>query len=158
MEQYVIPSANPWMWLVVLCLTTSCQTSGPSEQPPSSVAKATNKVPASSVMAKIAPPIRHVVQRMQDDGVTGQNVAARTTTSYSNPLVRVDARGRIHTAIRVTHVDPQVVSDLQAAQVELDQTAGQDTMQGWIPFDRVEQVAALAFVRDLRPPRYAIHR
>jgi hypothetical protein len=110
------------------------------------------------VIANIAPPIRHVLQRMQDDGVTGQNVAARTATSYSNPLVRVDALGRIHTAIRVTSVDPQVVSGLQAAQVEIDQTAGQDTIQGWIPFDRVEQVAALSFVRGLRPPRYAIHR
>lgn len=158
MEQYVIPPANPWMWLVVLCLTTSCQTSVPSEQSPSSVAMATNKAPASSVMAKIAPPIRHVLQRMQDDGVTGQNVAARTTTSYSNPLVHVDALGRIHTTIRVTSVDPQVVSDLQAVQVEIDQTAGPDTIQGWIPFDRVEQVAALSFVRGLRPPRYAIHR
>ena len=158
MEPYVIPPANPWMWLVVLCLTTSCQTSVPSEPPPSSVAMATNNAPASSGMAKIAPPIRHVLQRMQDDGVTGQNVAARTTTAYSNPLVRVDALGRIHTAIRVTQVDPQVVSGLQAAQVEIDQTAGQDTIQGWIPFDRVEQVAALSFVRDLRPPRYAIHR
>jgi hypothetical protein len=72
--------------------------------------------------------------------------------------VRVDALGRIHTAIRVTRVDLQVVSGLQAAQVEIDQTAGQDTIQGWIPFDRVEQVAALSFVRGLRPPRYAIHR
>jgi hypothetical protein len=119
---------------------------------------ATNKAPAAGVMAKIAPPIRHVLQRMQDDGVTGQNVAAHTTASYSNPLVRVDALGRIHTTIRVTSVDPQVVSGLQAAQVDIDQTAGQDTIQGWIPFDRVEQVAALSFVRDLRPPRYAIHR
>ena len=158
MEQYVIPPANPWMWLVVLCLTTSCQTTPPSEQPPSSVARATNKAPISDVMAKIAPPIRYVLRRMQDDGVTGQNVAARTTTSYSNRLVRVDAMGRIHTVIRVTGVDPQVVSGLQAVQVEIDQTAGQDTIQGWIPFDRVEQVAALSFVRDLRPPRYAIHR
>jgi hypothetical protein len=60
--------------------------------------------------------------------------------------------------IRVISFDPQVVSDLQAENVYIEQTAGQDTIQGWIPFDRVEQVAALSFVRDLRPPRYARHR
>jgi hypothetical protein len=119
---------------------------------------ATNKMPAANVMAKIAMPIRQVVQRMQDDGVTGENVAARPTTSYSNPLVHVDALGRIHTMIGVTRVDPHVVSGLQAAQVQIEQTAGQDTIQGWIPFDRVEQVAALSFVRGLQPPRYAMHR
>ena len=119
---------------------------------------ATNKAPLPGATAKIAPPIRYVLRRMQDDGVTGQNVAARTTTSYSNHLVHVDALGRIHTVIRVTSVDPQIMSGLQAAQVQIDQTAGQDTIQGWVPFDRVAQVAALSFVRDLRPPRYAIRR
>jgi protein gp37 len=119
---------------------------------------ATTKTPVSDVTAKIAAPIRHVLQRLRDDGVTMQNVAARTTTSYSNRLVRVDALGRVHAVIRVISFDPQVVSDLQAENVYIEQTAGQDTIQGWIPFDRVEQVAALSFVRDLRPPRYAIHR
>lgn len=108
---------------------------------------------------KVASLIRDVVQRMHDDGVTPANVATRSTTDYSNPFVRVDARGRIHTVIVVTQVTPEVISDLRALQVQEIQThAGQTIIQGWVPFDRVVTVAALPFVHHIRPPRYARRR
>jgi hypothetical protein len=108
---------------------------------------------------KIASLIRDVVQRMHDDGVTSANVATRATTAYSNPFVRVDAGGRIHTDITVTRVTPEVMADLRALQVQHLQThASQTTIQGWVPFDRVATVAALPFVQHLRPPRYAMRR
>ena len=99
------------------------------------------------------------MQRMHDDGVTPANVAARSATDYSNPLVRVDARGRIHADMTVTRVTPDVMADLRALQVhDLKTHAGQTIIQGWVPFDRVVTVAALPFVRHIRPPHYAMRR
>jgi hypothetical protein len=106
-------------------------------------------------MAKIAAPIRDTIQRLMDAAET----SSQPTASYTHPLVRVDASGRIQTDILVTSVDAQVVSALRASRVQVEQThADQQTVQGWIPFDRVEAVAALPFVRYIRPPRYATRR
>jgi len=149
-------------WLLV-GLITSCQipaaphrTSSPDATPPPIVVPDKTDEQTNT---KIASLIRDVVQRMHDDGVTSANVATRATTAYSNPFVRVDAGGRIHTDITVTRVTPEVMADLRALQVQHLQThASQTTIQGWVPFDRVAMVAALSFVHHIRPPRYAMRR
>lgn len=142
------------MGLLVL-LIMSCQAPVASDRTPSPDAVPTK----TSESLKIASLIRDVMQRMHDDGVTPANVATRSATDYSNPFVRVDAEGRIHTDIAVTQVTPQVIADLRALRVHHIQAhAGQMTIQGWVPFDRVVTVAALPFVHYIRPPRYATRR
>lgn len=148
---------------LVILLMTSCQvpaasdrTAAPDAPSPPVVASAKTNEQAT---LKIASLIRDVMQRMRDDGITPANVATRSATDYSNPFVRVDARGRIHTDITVTQVTPEIMADLRASQVQNLQThAGQTIIQGWVPFDRVVTVAALPFVHDIRPPRYAMRR
>ncbi len=128
-------------------------------QPSAPASPAAHPPPPSAGAAKIASPIRSVVQRMHDEGVTAANATTRTPTAYSNLLVRIDAMGRIHTDILVTHVDDRVVAALRAAQVRVEKAhTAADTVQGWIPFHRVEAVADLPFVRSIYPPRYAIRR
>jgi len=96
---------------------------------------------------------------MQQDGMTAANVTTRHAERYSTPLVRVDARGRVHTAILVTTFDAQVEAVLTTHQVSLEQADAQARLvQAWIPFDRLATVAALSFVRYLRPPSYASRR
>jgi hypothetical protein len=96
---------------------------------------------------------------MQQDGVTAANVTARQAERYSTPLVRVDAQGRVHTAILVTTFDAQVESALTTPQVSIEHVDAQARLvQAWIPFDRLATVAALPFVRYLRPPSYASRR
>jgi hypothetical protein len=93
---------------------------------------------------------------MRADGVTAANVAIRDAASYANPLVRVDATGRIHTAVWVTHLQEHMVAELRRFQMDIERTdARQGVVQGWIPFHRLEEVAALSFVQHVRPPRYA---
>jgi hypothetical protein len=73
--------------------------------------------------------------------------------------MRIDGAGRVQTDIIVTRVDDEVMSALRAAQVQVEQSnAKQQTIQGWIPVNRVEAVAALPFVRHIRPPSYAMRR
>jgi hypothetical protein len=108
---------------------------------------------------KIASLIRDVVRRMRDDGITPANVASRSAAAYSNAFVRVDTRGRIHADMTVTGVTSEVIADLRALQVHhIQSQAGQTIVQGWVPFDQVERVAALPFVHHIRPPRYAMPR
>ncbi|ETX03266.1 MAG: hypothetical protein ETSY2_33880 [Candidatus Entotheonella gemina] len=149
-------------WLMVL-LMTSCQVPAASDRTEPSDATAPPVVASAKTneqaALKIATLIRDVIQRMHDDGVTSANVATRSAMDYSNPFVRVDAGGRIHTDITVTRVTPEVMADLRASQVHNLQThAGQTIIQGWVPFDRVVTVAALPFVHHIRPPRYAMRR
>ncbi|ETX02371.1 MAG: hypothetical protein ETSY1_03860 [Candidatus Entotheonella factor] len=149
-------------WLVIL-LMTSCQapvasdrTASPEAPTPPVVASAK---PSEQATMKIASLIQDVIQRMRDDGLTPANVATRSAADYSNPFVRVDAQGRIHTDMTVTQVTPEIMADLRALQVQnLKTHAGQTIIQGWVPFDRVVTVAALPFVQHIRPPRYAMRR
>jgi len=149
-------------WLL-LGLLTSCQAPAASHRPPAAAAAppliAVAEKTDAPASLKVASIIRDVLKRMHDDGVSPANVATHTATHYSNPLVRVDAQGRIHIDIAVTRVTPAVIADLQALQVQhLQPHAGQAMIQGWVPFDRVVTIAALPFVRHLRPPRYAMRK
>ncbi len=87
------------MGLIMSCQapTASDRTPSPTSKPPPVAVSVKTSEPAA--MNKIASLIRDVIQRMHDDGVTPANVATRAPTDYSNPLVRVDAEGRIHTDI-----------------------------------------------------------
>jgi hypothetical protein len=87
------------------------------------------------------------------------NATARRAETYSTPLVRIDPAGRVHTTIMVTQLDAQVAAALMAQQVVIEHTDDTtQSLQTWIPFEHVETVAALPFVRYLRPPRYASRR
>ncbi len=129
-------------WVLVLACVTACGASTP---------------PAPSAMtAKISSSIHRVVQRMRADGVTAANVASRDVSSYANPLVRVDATGRIHTAVWVTQLQDHMLVELRRFQMHIERTdARQGVVQGWVPFHYIEDVAALSFVEHVRPPRYA---
>jgi hypothetical protein len=99
------------------------------------------------------------MQRMQEDGMTATNVTARRAETYSTPLVRVDAQGRIHTVILVPAIDDHVLALLGEHGVRLEIVeATRHLIQAWIPFYRLVDVAALPFVQYLRPPSYAMRR
>lgn len=152
-----------WQGSLLLALwITSCQVPAASHRTSSPDATPPTAVPAKAdeqATLKIASPIRDVLQRMHDDGVTPANVATRSATDYSTPFVRVADRGLIHANIAVSRVTPDIMSDLRALQVQQLQThASQTNIQGWVPFDRVATVAALPFVLQIQPPRYATRR
>jgi hypothetical protein len=145
--RFLMITASKWM-LVLVCIS-ACGT-------PARKAPASESTARSATTAKIASSIQSVLQRMRAEEVTAANVSARDASSYTNPLVRVDATGRIHTAVWVTHLQEQVLVELRRLQMHIEQTdTRQDVVQGWIPFHHIEQVAALSFVQYVRPPRYA---
>ncbi len=150
------------VWWCVLWLLTAC--SIPEQTPPTpgepekdaGAEQPQEKVP---VEAKIATAIRTVIQRLRDDGITATNAVARQAATYSNALVRVDPEGRVHTAIVLTHIDAQVMAMLMAQHVRIERRDDVTySLHSWIPFEHLETVAAMPFVRFVRPPRYASRR
>jgi hypothetical protein len=137
------------------------QTSPATQHTPAVTTGAVPIPPRSNdpVAAKIATSIRSVVQRMQHDGLTATNASARQAESYTTPLVRVDQTGSVQTLLLVTTVEPQVevLLEQQHARIEVVD-AEQRLVQAWIPFDRLEQIAALPFVQYIRPPSYTVRR
>ena len=96
---------------------------------------------------------------MQADGLTAENVTAHHADTYTTPLVRVDAQGNIHAVLLVRVIDEHVLALLGEHRVRLDSMHEKLLLvQAWIPFDRLEDVAALPFVRYIRPPSYATLR
>jgi hypothetical protein len=96
---------------------------------------------------------------MLQDGLSTENATARRAQTYATPLVHVDPQGRIHTLIRVERVDAEIVAMLTAHQVDIVRAdADGQYLETWIPFTRLDSVAALPVVRTLRPPHYASRR
>lgn len=145
--------------LAILLAVMACSPSSHEAQTPPA-AESVGRYPHANTPAnKIAAPIRDVLQRLRADGLTTTNAAARQAETYSTPLVRIDPAGRVHTTIMVTQLDAQISTALLAQQVVIEYTDdATQSLQTWIPFERVETVAALPFVRYLRPPRYASRR
>jgi asparagine synthetase B (glutamine-hydrolysing) len=145
-------------FLLLPLLIAACS---PPQQPPISTTDAVSShtKPTTPVSEKIAWSIRSVAQRMRQDGITAANVATRQAESYTTPLVRVDHAGRLHAVILVTMVDDQVEAVLEEHQVRIEiADASLRMIQTWIPFDRLEHIAALPFVRYIQPPSYAVRR
>lgn len=135
--------------LLYLCLVVPACGTSPATPPASND-------PAST---KIASPLRHTIARLQQDGITAANAAQRQVETYATPLVRIDRHGRLHVVLVVSSVDDQVQLWLEAYQVDIEDTdATLLLVQAWVPFERLEEVARLAFVRYIRPPSYALRR
>jgi hypothetical protein len=106
---------------------------------------------------KIATSLRHVIQRMQEDGVSAANASSRQAQAYTTPLVRVDPTGDLHVLLLVTDTDEQVRSQLREYRARIERVEpSQQFIQAWVPFERLEEVAALPFVRYVRPPSYVV--
>jgi hypothetical protein len=155
---------------VLLCIVAVM--AGGMSQPSPQTPPATQHAPAATagampipprsddpVAAKIATSIRSVVQRMRQDGLTAATATARQAESYTTPLVRVDQTGSVQTVLLVTAVEPgvEVLLEQQHARIEVVD-AELRLIQAWIPFHRLEHIAALPFVRYIRPPSYAVRR
>lgn len=145
------------MSLLVLCLVACGR--APSSSATSAGTLPTPAPAASAASAKIAASLRGVVQRLRADGMTAANAASRHAASYSTPLIRVDAGGRVQAVILVTHVDEDIQAQLEQHQVQLEHVdAERRLIQAWVPFEQLELIAMLSFVRYIQPPSYAVRR
>jgi len=108
---------------------------------------------------KINPHIRNLINELKANGFSLKNTEDRNVTSFSTPFVKVDIRGYIQSYIHVIEVDPAYIAKLKENQVDIEMTdASQNIIQAWIPFDRIEGLSGLHFIKKIEPPRYGAPR
>ncbi|MBF8302071.1 MAG: cell surface protein, partial [Candidatus Dadabacteria bacterium] len=124
---------------------------------------AENKLPIIQKQAKANPKISSLIMKriskMQSLGITRENVESVYPTSISDPLVKVDKSGNIQTYIYMENMDQENISKLESMNVKIEIVNSKyNLIQAWIPFDIVEEVASLNFVKKITPPSYGILR
>jgi hypothetical protein len=73
-------------------------------------------------------------------------------------LVRVNSAGEIQVYVIVTDVSPAHVAQLATLGLRVELIlADHRLIQGWAPADALDQIAALDFVKEIRPPGYPVH-
>src|SRR3989337_1884414 len=124
---------------------------------------AENKLPIIQKQAKANPKISSLIMKriskMQSLGITRENVQSVYPTSISDPLVKVDKSGNIQTYIYMENMDQENISKLESMNVKIEIVNSKyNLIQAWVPFDEVEEVASLNFVKKITPPSYGILR
>ncbi len=76
-------------------------------------------------------------------------------SDMSTPLIQVSRTGEIQVYVTLAEPRPEFVSQLEALGLRVELTNG-PVVQGWAPADAIEFLAALDFVRLIRPPGYAL--
>src|SRR3989337_3770471 len=124
---------------------------------------AENKLPIIQKQAKANPKISSLIMKriskMQSLGITRENVESVYPTSISDPLVKVDKSGNIQTYIYMKNMNQDSISTLESMNVKIEiVNLKYNLLQAWVPFDKVEEVASLSFVKKITPPSYGILR
>jgi hypothetical protein len=109
--------------------------------------------------SKVSPLLRAVKENMEDRGITAKSARAFGVSALSNPLVKVDEDGNVHTYIRVLTFGSAERAQLEAYNADIE-TVNEEhgIIQSWIPFDMLDEVAQLPFVKLITPPGYRVTR
>jgi subtilase family protein len=112
------------------------------------------KAAVTPAQAKIASGLRDtaaVVRSRVSSGSTAD------LSRLSTELVRVDAAGEIQVYVIVAEASPQHVAQLAGLGLRIEITLPEHGLvQGWAPADALETIAALDFVKEIRPPGYPV--
>src|SRR3990172_2558366 len=124
---------------------------------------AENKLPITQKQGKANPKISSLIMKriskMQSLGITRENAESVYASSISDPLVKVDNSGNIQTYIYMENMDQENISKLESMNVKIEIVNSKyNLIQAWIPFDIVEEVASLSFVKKITPHSYGILR
>src|SRR4030065_253704 len=124
---------------------------------------AENKLPIIQKQAKANPKISSLIMKriskMQSLGITRENGESMYTQSISDPLVKVDNSGNVQSYIYMENMDQENISQLESMDVKIEIVNPKfNLIQAWVPFDKVEELASLNFVKKITPPSYGILR
>ena len=107
----------------------------------------TPAIPPAGSAGRIAPALAVAAQRL---------AAGASASDYAQGPVHADARGRLQVYVYVDAVTPEHTQALREAGLEdAEASAAMGLVQGWVPPDRLQDLAALPFVTRIAPPRYA---
>ena len=105
---------------------------------------------------KTASVVLAVRARMGERRAASPSALPLDWADLSTPLLRVSSSGDIQVYVILRDARPAFVPQLEALGLRVEATLG-TTVQGWVPADALDAIAALDFVRLIRPPGYALH-
>jgi hypothetical protein len=120
-----------------------------------------SKSPARTAAArKIVSRLRAVAEGMRAEGLTTANALERDVAQrFSSPAVRVDDAARVHVDVTVTDASETGLAVLRAHGLDVEIVNEQfGVVEGWIPAENLEALAAEPVVVIVRPPSYATRR
>lgn len=105
---------------------------------------------------KIGPAIRFVLAEFRSQGITRANAQAKGAAALSGPLVRVNDEGAIQVYLRMAATGAGELAALRRYETQIQiVNADLRIVQALVPFDRIEDLAALPFVERITRPSYA---
>lgn len=109
----------------------------------------------SPAQEKVSGQLRAVLDKIESRGITRANARAREVATLATPFVRLEQDGRVQVYVYLDAVAEGQLNALRALELEIEIT-NEDlaVVQGWAPFDRIDQIAARPFVSRVTAPRY----
>jgi hypothetical protein len=108
----------------------------------------------SKEQQKISSAVRDVVQQLRKSPLRMKSLTAATAAT---PVVKVDDTWNVHVYIQMANSSPEKIAALRKMQARIEIVNHRwNIVQAWLPFEKIDEVAALDFVRSIRPPGYAV--
>lgn len=108
---------------------------------------------------KLSRRLNVLIGKFADMGATRSNVKELSPQKLSTPLVKVDEDGEVEVYIHCNETGEDNIERLNALGLTtevVNQKYG--IIQGWLPYDRLEEAAELGFVSKITPPSYGYPR
>jgi hypothetical protein len=114
---------------------------------------------ASPGSHKVSSSLRTMMEKVSAGDITRQDARGLSDGILSNLLVRVNEGGNVQTYIHLDTIGSEERGIIEAYDVKVEITNEKlGIIQAWIPFDRIDQVAELPFVKRITPPSYGTPR
>jgi subtilisin family serine protease len=105
--------------------------------------------------SKLSSQIEEALTKMKTMGIARSNIQDFKPEQISTPQVRVNDSGNIQTYIHVKEVTDENLAQLETLGVIIEiANTKHKIIQGWVPFDQLEDISNLDFVTKIAPPSY----
>ena len=111
------------------------------------------RVSQSPEQEKVAPVLREAAAAVQERMLNGTD--GSEPDAVSTDIVRVNPAGEVQVYVILIEFRPEHVAALTALGLRVELTLPEvQLVQGWLPAAALDAIAALDFVKEVRPPGY----
>ncbi|MEQ9617939.1 MAG: S8 family serine peptidase [Deltaproteobacteria bacterium] len=104
---------------------------------------------------KISPRLGRMMGKLKDMGAERSDMRNLSAQDLSTPLVRVSNEGNIEVNIYCDETSGTNMEQLYSLGLETEVVSEKyKVVQGWLPYDKLEEAANLGFVSRITPPAY----
>jgi len=109
--------------------------------------------------SKLSPRLNGLLGKMEDMGANRDNIESLSPEDLSNQLVKIDKKGNVQVVIDYNDLDERNLERLSALGLETEIVNEKyQIIQGWLPFDKIEEAGELGFISKIAPPAYGYPR